>query len=107
MNLSYVWVDLTAWHTDPNPDPTINEGRHQHTWRVTASFDAAVPRDARSMKASLALILGPWQGRDLPADLWRGEDLARAVLQLHGNADCVGVRVERAEGFGATAGICA
>lgn len=107
-DLTYVWADLTAWHTDPH----LGEGRHQHTWRVTAYFNSAPFRDGRSLKASLCLILAPWDGADLPPELWASEDLAAAVLaaavlQLHGNADCIGVRVEREEGFGASVGICA
>ncbi len=97
--LTYVWADLTAWHTDP----IMGEGRHSHTWRVTAFFNAEPFRDGRSLKASLSLILAAWEGQDLPPELWAAEDLAAAVLQLHGNADCIGVRIEREEGFGAEA----
>ena len=100
IDMDWVWEDLTAWHTDP----FMGEGRHQHTWRVTAFFAADPPRDARSMKASLRLILDAWEGRDLPPELWSGRALARAVWQCHGNADCIGVKVERVEGFGAGVG---
>jgi hypothetical protein len=39
--LSYVFADLTAWHTDP----IMDEGRHQHTWRVTAFYNATPFRE--------------------------------------------------------------
>jgi hypothetical protein len=28
-------VTFDAWHTDQNPDPAMNEGRHLHHWKVT------------------------------------------------------------------------
>lgn len=94
--LSYVWADLTAWHTDPH----MSEGRHSHTWRVWAYFRSEPFRDGRPLKAALETILGTWQGKDLPPGLWSAEELAAAVLHLLGNGDCCGVRIERAEGFG-------
>lgn len=97
--LTYVWVDLMAWHTDPY----MGEGRHSHTWRVFAYFEAEPFRDGRSLRASLSIILSTWQGQDLPRELWAAEDLAAAILQAHGNADCIGIRIERTEGFGAEA----
>lgn len=97
--LTYVWADLTAWHTDT----LMDEGRHQHTWRVTAYFNAMPFKDGRSLKVSLKSILATWEGGDLPPNLWAAEDLAEAILHLHGNGDCIGVRIEREEGFGAEA----
>lgn len=88
---------LRAFHTDP----IMDEGRHEHVWHVTAVFDGASFRDARSLKGSLRTILDAWEGKDLPAELWSAEALAAAVLQLHGNADCIGVKINRSEGFGA------
>ncbi len=99
--LSYVWADLTAWHTDPH----MGEGRHQHTWRVTAYFPARPFRDGRVLKAALVTVLGAWQDADLPPQLWAAEELAVAIWRLLGN--CCGVRIERDEGFGAAVGICA
>ena len=94
----WVSVDLQAWHTDP----ILGEGRHEHTWIVKAWFAADPFRDQRSLRASLSAILDAWQGRDLPPELWAAEDLAAAILQAHGNADCIGVTIER-PGFGAEA----
>lgn len=99
MRRTAVTEDLRAFHTDPH----MGEGRHAHVWHVTAVFDGAVVRDARSLKGSLRLILDAWEGRDLPPDLWAAEDLAAAILQCHGNADCIGVTISRDEGFGAEA----
>lgn len=95
--LTYVRADLTAWHTDP----IMDEGRHLHTWRVRAYFDGSKFKDGRSLRASLMTILSAWQDKDLPQSLWAGEDLAAAIMHLHGNSDCIGVTVEREEGFGA------
>lgn len=95
MNRIFVHETLTAWHTDP----LGSEGRHSHTWKVTAYFRAEPFRDKRALKASLRMILDAWEGRDLPSALWADEAIALAVLQLHGNADCIGVTVDR-EGFG-------
>jgi hypothetical protein len=93
VSLSGVFVDLHAFHTDP----IMGEGRHAHVWRVTAYYPARPWRDKRSPKAALTEVLGVWQGQDLPTDLWADEALAGAVARLMAN--CVGVRVERAEGF--------
>lgn len=94
--LSYVTEPLTAHHRDH----LLQEGRHQHTWMVTAYYPSEPFRDMRSQKAALRLFLDalPDANDDLPAELWSGEAIARAVLVL---ASCVGAKVERAEGYGA------
>lgn len=102
-DLIYVWADLNAFHTDERPGP-LNEGRHGHTWRVFTYFRMGPFRDQDSLKASLGALLVEWEGKDLPC--WSAEDLARIVFQAHGNADCCGVRIERAEGFGVKIGVC-
>jgi hypothetical protein len=94
-DLSWATEPLTAWHTDPH----MGEGRHQHTWLVSAFWPSKPLRDGRSIKASLRAILDIWEGADLPPELWASEDLAAAVLQLHGNGLVCGVKVER-PGFG-------
>lgn len=101
-DLAYASELLTAWHTDP----CMDEGRHQHTWKVTAYFAAEPFQDGRSIKASLRRILDVWDGSDLPPELWSDYAIARTVLHLHGNADVCGVQVDRVEGHGAKAGVC-
>lgn len=98
----YAWVDLNAWHTDPH----LDEGRHAHTWRVTVYLAPEYFVDLRAVKAALALILGAWEGTDLPPELWSDRQLAEAVFGMWGNGLACGVRVERAEGFGACVGVC-
>jgi hypothetical protein len=91
---STVSVVLRAWHTDP----TGVEGRHRHDWRVTAVFDAVPRIDGRDRRRHLAGLLAPWQGADLPPELWAAEDLAVELWpQLDG---VIELRVDRPEGFG-------
>jgi hypothetical protein len=92
-----VSAELRAYHTDL----VLDEGRHEHCWKVTLFFKADPFRDARSLRASLAQVLEGFQGKDLPDALWRTEDLAEAIARLHGNADCQGARLERPDGCGA------
>lgn len=101
-DVSYVFEYLHAWHTDPH----LGEGRHDHRWKVIAYFPIEPWRDGRSLKTSLRQILDVWEGRDLPPELWSAEQLARAILQAHGNADCCGVQIDRREGFGVKVGVC-
>lgn len=101
-SLTYVWADLTAFHTDPIGE----EGHHAHTWRVIVYFRSKPLRDGRLLKAALVEVLAPYEGKDLPAAWWAAEDLAFGVFQLLAEQRCVGVRIEREEGFGALVGLC-
>lgn len=93
----YVSAEFSAWHTDP----LMDEGRHAHVWKVTIYWPPKPFRDGRSMRVALQALLDVWAGADLPPEMWSDHDIARTVLLLLGNGDVRGVRVERAEGFGA------
>lgn len=96
-SFSGVTETLTARHVDP----FMGEGKHEHTWTVTAFYPSEPFRDLRSQKAALRELLAAWQGTTLPPGLWAGEDIARTVSTLLAN--CIGCRVTRAEGFEAWA----
>ena len=83
-----VAVDLTAFHTDPTGD----EGRHGHTWRVELVFEGDPFKDERLLRRALEEHLRPYQGKDLP--VWSSEDIARLALRL-GTGDPIGCIVSR------------
>lgn len=92
--LTGVSADLTAWHTDT----LMNEGRHQHTWRVTAWWRSVPFVDGRVKQEALRGLLAVWEGTDLPPELWSGEAIASAVMALL--PECIGCDVSRpTEGF--------
>lgn len=96
--LTCVDVDLRAFHTDPY----LDEGRHEHVWNVQAVFDGTKFADARALRTALANLLSVYQGKDLPPELWSGEDIARMVVSVLGTSDPIGCVVTR-PGFQAEA----
>ncbi len=94
MNLSGVSVTFNAYHFDP----ILHEGRHEHTFTVTAWRKSEPWTDGRSMASALQQLIdsiAPMERdetRQLPPDLWSNEALGRAVLIL-GNV--VKVNVDR------------
>lgn len=87
MNLSGVSYNLQAFHTDP----IMDEGRHVHTWTITAWWPSEPWRDGRALGHALRVVcegLAPFgqddmrEYRELPAELWSGEAIAAAVMAL-------------------------
>jgi hypothetical protein len=76
------------------------EGEHWHTWTVKAWWSAEPPRDGRVLQSLLKGVLAGWQGTTMPAELWSGEAMARALMGLMDG--CVGVEIDRPEGFHAS-----
>lgn len=91
-------VEFTAFHTDPTNDPAINEGRHQHTWLVTAWVNGEPFTDARTLRGAISRVLDSLliPGTD-DLSVWSGEDIARHVATLNNvvevNVDRPGFRV--------------
>lgn len=98
--LSFASAQLTAKHRDP----IMDEGLHEHTWAFTVFWPSKPFRDLRVMREALTAILLPFQGADLPPELWAAEDLAAMVLKVMGVI--VGVKVERPGIGGAGVGEC-
>lgn len=83
---------LTASHRDQ----VMGEGLHAHTWTVTAWFPGEPLRDGRVLKVALREVLDALPSV-LPDQLWSGEALAQHVAAIL--PDCIGVDVDRPEGF--------
>jgi len=82
---------LTALHRDL----IMDEGLHEHTWTFTAWFHGKPFRDLRSQRSALRQVLAPYQGVELPPEMWAQEDMAEMFARLL--CDCVGVSVSRAD----------
>lgn len=80
---------LTAQHRDL----IMDEGLHEHTWTFTAWFEGKPFRDLRSQRAALQTVLAPYQGTELPPEMWASEDMAQMFAKVLGG--CIGVTVER------------
>jgi hypothetical protein len=81
MNVAGAAVDLVAYHTDPIGD----EGRHQHTWTVTAWKPAEPWFDLRALREALKAVLQAIApGGELPPELWSSEAIARVVFIIEG-----------------------
>jgi hypothetical protein len=84
ISLSGVSFDLTAHHVDP----IMDEGRHLHVWTITAWWPSEPWRDGRALRHSLRVVcegLAPENEhffRELPAELWSGEAIAAAVMEV-------------------------
>ena len=65
---------------------------HEHTWHVTAWFQAAPRADARLFRASLDILLQGLDGTELPIEADWNEDIAARFATL---CNCVKVRVWR------------
>lgn len=87
--LSWTSAQLTASHRDL----IMSVGLHEHTWTITVFWPSQPFRDLRSMREGLAAILHPFQGTELPPELWASEDIAAMVMGTMGVI--VGVKVER------------
>lgn len=93
--LTGVSVDFAARHTDP----MMGEGEHAHVWRITTWFPAEPFRDGRALLGQLRMVLDGWPDETgvLPGELWSAEAMAKALMAVLNN--CVGVDIDRAEGF--------
>lgn len=83
-NLSGVSYRLTAFHIDP----IMDEGRHEHTWKITYYWPISPWRDKRAMQEVLREAVEAWAPmteafqRELPPNIWTEEDIARVVMSL-------------------------
>lgn len=83
-SLSGVSFDLRAFHWDA----IMDEGRHEHTWTLTAWWPSEPWRDGRALRHALQVVaegLAPKDAagaRVLPSRLWSGEAIAGAILGL-------------------------
>jgi hypothetical protein len=86
-------IGVSAQLTASHRDTIMSEGVHEHTWTFWAWFPAKPFRDLRSQKLALETLLEPFQGKELPPEMWAGEDMAAMFAKvLEG---CIGVSVER------------
>ena len=86
-------IGVSAQLTASHRDLIMSEGLHEHTWTFWAWFPAKPFRDLRSQRQALITILEPYQGKELPAEMWAGEDMAEMFAKVLCN--CIGVSVER------------
>jgi hypothetical protein len=89
MNRVAVSAQLTASHRDL----IMDEGLHEHTWTFWAWFDSKPFRDLRTQRVALETVLAPYQGKELPPEMWAQEDMAEMFAKVLAN--CIGVTVER------------
>lgn len=82
-------AQLTASHRDL----IMSEGLHEHTWTFWAWFEGEPFRDLRSQRIALEAILEPYQGTELPPEMWAQEHMAAMFAKVLNN--CIGVTVKR------------
>lgn len=79
--LSGAEIVFTAFHTNPMG----NEGRHEHTWRVTAWKCADPWFDLTTLREALRAVLDSLRdGDDLKPRFWSNEAIADVVMTLEG-----------------------
>ena len=84
-----VEATFSASHNDQ-----VRKELHGHSYKVTAWFRYDEPRDAVVLQERLkAVVKNLFDHKTLPPELSRGEDMARAIIQLLDG--CVGVDISR------------